>query len=265
VSDWSMVFVPYCTGDVHAGTARDAPVITSQDLPPQQFVGYTNLGLFYQTLSQTLGADAMRSEKVLLTGSSAGGFGTLLNYDRTQEFFKSSRVYAITDSGFPFRDEFLEPCLQKKWRELWGLDKILPKDCKGCFNADGGGLAEGLGQFIFNEKYKGRMLGGGISSTQDQVMKLFFSAGLNDCTTDTASEAVGSFLGLGSYPADRYPAGLDDFFANVSSKTSTGAHIPFAVLRRERCRQDDRSLGRRLAQRSACARRPCCRHERRIR
>lgn len=213
VSDWTQVFVPYCTGDVYAGTTHDAPVITStMDMPPQQFVGYTNLGLFYQTLA----ADYGDSEKVLLTGSSAGGFGTLLNYDRTSDFFNHSKVYAITDSGIPFRDQYLEPCLQKQWRDLWGIDKILPKDCKGCFNADGGGLAQGLGDYIFKQKYKGRMLGGGLSGTQDQVIKLFFSAGLENCTTDTASEAVASFTGLGSYPEDRYPAGLKDFVDGVA-------------------------------------------------
>jgi hypothetical protein len=225
VAEWSMVFVPYCTGDVHAGTSRDAPVTTSTSLPNQNFVGYTNLGLFYRSLTSTLGPDVMTSEKVLLAGSSAGGFGALMNYDRTQDFFDHSRVYAISDSGVPFRDQYLEPCLQKKWRELWGLDKILPKDCKGCFNADGGGLAEGLGHFIFKEKYAGRMLGGGISSTQDQIIKLFFSAGLDGCATDTGAEAVASFLGAGSYPPERYPAGLQDFVDNVASAQSIGTYF----------------------------------------
>jgi hypothetical protein len=225
VTDWSMVFVPYCTGDVYAGTTPDSPVTTSTSLPNQQFVGYTNLGLFYRTLATTLGDDVMSSEKVLLSGSSAGGFGTLLNFDRTQEFFKQSKVYAVTDSGFPFRDQFLEPCLQKEWRELWGLDKILPKDCTGCFNADGGGLADGLGTYIFKQKYKGRVLGGGISSTQDQIIKLFFSAGLGNCTTDTATEAVASFLGGSSYPPDRYPAGLQDFADNVAGQDSVGTYF----------------------------------------
>jgi hypothetical protein len=225
VSEWSMVFVPYCTGDVYAGTTRDSPVTTSTSLPAQQFVGYTNLGLFYQTLATTIGAEVMSSEKVLLSGSSAGGFGALMNFDRTQEFFNKSKVYAVTDSGFPFRDQYLEPCLQKEWRELWGLDKILPKDCTGCFNADGGGLADGLGTYIFKQKYKGRVLGGGISSTQDQIIKLFFSAGLGNCTTDTATEAVSSFVGGSSYPPDRYPAGLQDFLDNVAGEDSVGSYF----------------------------------------
>jgi hypothetical protein len=223
VGDWNMVFIPYCTGDVHSGTKHDAPVITAALQDPQQFVGYHNIGLFLQDF----GPAFFDAEKVLLTGSSAGGFGSLLNYDRTQEFFGSAvRVYAVSDSGLPFRDMYLEACLQKNWRELWGLDAILPKDCKGCFNADGGGLAEGLGHYIFNEKYKGRFLGGAISTTQDQVIKLFFSLGLEECTNlvllDLPTAAV---LGLSSYPDERYPAGLKDFVENVSGRDKVSSYI----------------------------------------
>ncbi len=221
VADWSMVFVPYCTGDVHAGTRPDGTVVTSVLLPPQQFVGYHNLGLFYRSF----GGDYMNTETVLLAGSSAGGFGALLNYDRTQEFFQNSRVLAITDSGIPFRDQYLEPCLQQNWRDLFGLDAMLPPDCTGCFNDDGGGLAEGLGEYMFHQKYAGRMLGGGISSDQDQIIKLFYSAGLNDCTTITALEAVAAIMLLGSYPLDRYPAGLNDFLDNVAGRQNVGSYL----------------------------------------
>jgi hypothetical protein len=188
----------------------------------QQFVGYHNLGLFLEHF----GHHFKDAEKVLLSGSSAGGFGTLLNFDRTQEFFGSGvRVFAVTDSGLAFRDEYLEPCLQKNWRELWGLNEMLPKDCKGCFNPTGGGLAEGLGAFIFKQKYAGRMLGGGISTAQDQVIKLFFSLGLEACTNPVLLDLPGAALGLSWYPDERYPAGLKDFIENVSSRSSTGSYF----------------------------------------
>jgi hypothetical protein len=221
VHDYSMMFVPYCTGDVFAGTKHDAPVITSELMPPQQFVGYTNLGLFYDDLDPSV----IAAEKVVLAGASAGSFGVLLNYDRTQEFFKDGKVVAVADSGLAFRDPYLEPCLQKIWRELWGLDAILPQDCKGCFNADGGGLAEGLGNYLFKDKYKDRLLGGLISSEQDQIIKLFFSAGLNGCQSSTGAEAVASFLGLGSYPPDRYPEGIADFVDGVSGRDQIASYV----------------------------------------
>lgn len=227
VGDWSMVFVPYCTGDVYGGTKKDAPV-PGTNLPPQQFVGYHNVGLFLEHFGPEFKGQA---EQVLLTGSSAGGFGTLLNFDRTQTYFSdASEVVAVTDSGIPFEDALLEPCLQKKWRELWGLDGALPKDCKGCFNADGGGLARGLGDYIFREKYKGRMLGGGISSKQDEIIKLFFSSGLKNCSVKAADEAVPAAIGLGQYPASRYPAGLKGFIENVAGRENVGSYIMNGTL-----------------------------------
>ncbi|MET0341156.1 MAG: pectin acetylesterase-family hydrolase [Polyangiales bacterium] len=221
VGDWSMVYVPYCTGDLHAGTKRDAPVFTAALQGKQQFVGYTNLGLFYDHFGPAFKGKA---DKVLLSGSSAGGFGTLLNFDRTQEFFGTkSRVFALSDSGVPFRDEWLEPCLQKNVRELYGLH--LPEDCKDCFPADGGGLAEGLGGYIFKQKYKGRFLGGGISAKQDEIIKLFFSLGLANCTKEGGSEAISAFLGASEFPADRYPTGLKDFIENVGGKDQLGSYM----------------------------------------
>lgn len=223
VGDWSMVYVPYCTGDVYGGTKKDAPVPKAALLEPQQFVGYHNVGLFLEDFGPEFKGSA---EKVLLTGSSAGGFGTLLNFDRTQQFFgDDTTVYAVTDSGIPFRDQYLEPCLQKEWRGLWGLDQALPTDCKGCFSDEGGGLAQGLGDFIFREKYGHRkVIGGGVTSKQDEVIKLFFSAGLNNCSTSPVLEVVPAALGLGSYPADRYPAGLKDFLDNVSDRQKTASY-----------------------------------------
>ena len=212
VADWTMVYVPYCTGDVYAGTTPDSPVITSSSLPPQQFMGYANLGLFYQSF----GPKFMDSDKVLLAGVSAGGYGALLNFDRTQEFFNQSTVVAITDSGIPFRDQYLEPCLQQTWRDLWGIDKILPADCQECFHADGGGLTE-LASYI-KQKYPGRMLGGSVSADQDEVVKLFYAAGIYDCS-------MPALFALNLYPRDRYPAGLADFVQNVLGVNESGSYI----------------------------------------
>ena len=63
VSEWNMVFVPYCTGDVYGGTKRDAKV-PGTTLPPQQFVGYHNVGLFLEHFGPEFKGSA---EQVLLT------------------------------------------------------------------------------------------------------------------------------------------------------------------------------------------------------
>jgi hypothetical protein len=69
------------------------------------------------------------------------------------------------------------------------------------------------------------MLGGGISSKQDEIIKLFFSSGLKECSVKAADEAVPAALGLGSYPADRYPAGLKGFIDDVAGRESVGSYV----------------------------------------
>src|SRR5262249_29110227 len=50
--DWNMIYIPYCTGDVHFGTKINVTVLGSL-LPPQQFVGYLNLKLFISRIVPT--------------------------------------------------------------------------------------------------------------------------------------------------------------------------------------------------------------------
>jgi hypothetical protein len=222
VGNWNMIYIPYCTGDVFAGTKNDVAIDGLDG--KQQFVGYKNIGLFLESF----GPSFAQVGKVLLAGSSAGGIGTLLNYDRVQTFFDKygARVFAISDSGIPFRDPFLAPCIQKRWRDIWGFDLALPKDCKGCFDADGGGLAQGLGDYLFHEKYKDRKVGGMVSSAEDGIMRAFYGLGADDCTVDSASNTILSAFDLGAYSADEYRMGLSDILDFVGKDRVSTYFLP---------------------------------------
>lgn len=188
--DWSAAYIPYCTGDVHFGTRRDATVPNTTE--KQQFVGYLNSQKFIGHLVPTFKSKVSR---VMLHGTSAGSFGAALNYSMIQDAFGETPVDVILDSGLPFDDEFMTPCMQKRWRELWGLDAALPPDCKGCFNENGGGLL-GLADYLI-EKHPSVKLGM-ISTTGDEVMRLFFSGGLKECanldTIDPFEVTLGQIL-----------------------------------------------------------------------
>jgi hypothetical protein len=196
--------------DIHAGVNTDVevPGVSGK----QQFTGYTNFGLFLDSY----GPAFTEAEQVLLTGSSAGGFGSLLNFDRTQQWFEQhggAQVTAISDSGIPMRDEYMAPCLQAKWREYWGIDKIPAMvECgEPCQRADGGGLTDGLSDYMFHKKYKGRMLGGAISTKADEVIRAFFAPGTDNCSVDPAFNTVASALYLSdTYPAEKFTGGLKD-------------------------------------------------------
>jgi Pectinacetylesterase len=204
VGEWNMIYIPYCTGDVFAGSKPDGTVPGVDG--KQQFVGYKNVGLFLDSF----GPSFANTTKVLLTGSSAGGFGTLLNYDRVQMYFDKqpgkARVYGVTDSGIPFRQQYMAPCLQKRWRDSWDL--VMPEGCTSCTPT--GGLTEGIGTYLFKEKYKDRVLGGMISAVEDGVIRAFYGPGLGECTNDPGTNAILSALNLGGYSGADFRAGLKD-------------------------------------------------------
>jgi hypothetical protein len=211
--DWNQIYVPYCTGDVHFGTHRDATV--TGVATPQQFVGYLNMQKFMSRIVPTF---KDKLSRVILTGASAGSFGAALNFSMVQDAFGSVPVDAIGDSGPPFSDQYMPACMQKRWRELWGLDAALPPDCTECFQADGGGMI-GMADFLMRKHPNAKVAL--ISSMQDEVIRLFFSSGLRNCagfeTADPVAITMGQIFPDTYYPADQYTAALNDLRARFSS------------------------------------------------
>jgi hypothetical protein len=124
-----------------------------------------------------------------------------------------ARGYAVSDSAVPFADTYLAACTQKTWRDLWGLDRAFPSDCDGCFNADGGGMATGLAKY-FQEKFpdESQVLGGLISSVDDEIITLFYSSPLPNCTPT-------------SYGFGTYQTALNDFRDNVVGRKRFGTYF----------------------------------------
>jgi hypothetical protein len=211
--DWSEIYIPYCTGDVFFGTNKDAMVPGSTT--PQQFVGYLNMQKFIGRIVPTF---KDKVSKVVLTGASAGGFGAALNFSMVQDAFGSVRVYPISDSGPPFDDKYMPVCMQKRWRDAWGLDKALPPDCKECQQADGGGLVH-LADFLLKKHPNGTVAI--ISSMQDEVIRLFYSVGLADCMNYDTANPVSIVLAQSDantyFQAQPYTDGLNDLRTKYNS------------------------------------------------
>lgn len=193
--DWNAVFIPYCTGDVHAGTATGVTVPGVGAPTNQQFVGYRNVGYYLKRIIPTF----PKVTRVLLTGASAGGFGSMLNYHRVAQAFCPRPVSLVNDSGPVFQDAFLAPCLQKRWRQLWNFDANLPAGCTGCSNADGSGMAN-YEKFI-GQNYPAQRLGL-ISSLQDATISYFLGFGQNNCSAIDGTP--------GPLPGATFQAGLID-------------------------------------------------------
>jgi hypothetical protein len=205
VKDWNQVYVPYCTGDVHFGTRKNATVPGSS--APQQFVGNTNMRLFLSRIVPTFKSKVSR---VLLTGASAGGFGAALNFSMVQDSFGDVRVDLIDDSGPPFDDAYMPPCVQKRWREQWGFAGALPPDCTECASTDGGHLSK-LSDFLLRKHKQSNVAF--VSTMQDEVIRLFFSAGLSNCMNYDTANPVAIVLLQGDptvyFAAQPYTDGLN--------------------------------------------------------
>ncbi len=190
MKDASFIYIPYCTGDVHGGTNPDGD--------GRMYVGYRNVTAYLKRLVPTFRSETFTSgvDLVMLTGRSAGGLGTLVNYEQVQEAFDCTPVHVFDDAGTLLGDDYLKPCLQSQVRELWGLDAIIPSDCEQCTCSDGGGLWN-VYPYLARRHPDRRF--GLVTSMEDATFRQFFGYGY--------SRQCNLPLGM---PADDYTAGLNE-------------------------------------------------------
>lgn len=155
--DYSMVYVPYCTGDIHAG---DNTVMYGDK--PAKHVGSKNVAAYLERLVPTFPA----ADRVILSGASAGGFGAAFNWWQTQQAFGKIRVDMIDDSGTPMPAS-IPITAEADWRTQWNLAATFPPGCTEC--------AQRLdGILDFYAKTYPDHRGALISYTKDSVLPTFF-------------------------------------------------------------------------------------------
>jgi hypothetical protein len=203
---WSQVYVPYCTGDVHFGS-NDNGTVASSIITGGHFVGYNDMKLFIGHLVPTF----PEIKQVVLTGASAGGLGAALNFGMVQDAFTTKvPVTILDDSAAAFPDPMYMPaCLQQEFRTTWGFNDSFPKDCATCFASDGSGMMEIIK--YWHAKYRKAKIGI-VMSIHDQIFRLFFASGANNCATNDPN--LLTTLGLQGnnvpgYTASEWEMGLD--------------------------------------------------------
>ena len=113
--DWSVLLMPYGTGDFHCG-AND---FAFQDEQGETHIvchrGYTNLCAIVNAMKEYLPSPA----KLLVTGFSAGAFGTALLTDAIMDLFPTcADVTCCVDSACLFYQNW-----DKVAREIWGAPR----------------------------------------------------------------------------------------------------------------------------------------------
>lgn len=137
---WNMLAIPYTTGDFHCG-AGDFPY-TSLDGSKSvlHHHGYKN---YRAALLEVMKYIGNKPDQILVTGFSAGGFGTALLTDDVMRTFPDCRdVTSYVDSGF-----MINPGWPQAAREVWGAPKEISNrihsdnitlDCLKALKADHG-------------------------------------------------------------------------------------------------------------------------------
>jgi hypothetical protein len=153
VKDWNMVFVSYCTGDIHTGNnvieyssaelgdagatgnASDAAGAASDagGSGAASDGGIQTLLFHHAGHANTLAVIDWMSQhfktvpKMLVTGCSAGGAGALLNYHFIRKGMGSAvaKSYLLDDSGPIFHSDGPSKALHEKVRSAWNVDSVL--------------------------------------------------------------------------------------------------------------------------------------------
>ncbi len=96
VKDWSMVYIPYCTGDIHGGSNTKAYTnpFTGQAYNIEHR-GHDNFRVVLRWMQDNF----KEPQQLLVTGSSAGAYGAILNYPWVREAFPKGTATMLADAG----------------------------------------------------------------------------------------------------------------------------------------------------------------------
>ncbi len=216
--DYNAVYFPYCTGDVHAGVSGET-VLDGVDAP-WRFVGHHNVVAGLERVAPTF-ADV---DELVVLGTSAGGLGAMVNFPFIRRGWPTTDTLVIDDSGLVLTDEFLTPCLQEQLRDRWGITSVLPEDCESCTLPGGGGLASIFSHIPDTYPEVRFAL---IASNHDQILRLFYGFGNDECALDTGVPDLGSDRYAEALAALRR-ASVDGRFATfvIDSETHTWSTTP---------------------------------------
>ncbi len=162
--DATIVFVPYCTGDVHGGdrvTRYESPIPGSPSIT-WHHVGHANVKAFLRRLAPTF----PHPGKLVVAGSSGGGFGSLANYTTFREAWPDARSYLVDDSGPPLAGDAIPLATRDAWYGSWGIGASLDAFCPEC-SAD---LSKGLTEITRRYPQDRVAL---LSHLQDKVIRGF--------------------------------------------------------------------------------------------
>ena len=125
VKDWTIVFVPYCTADLHGGskTAEYTNVQTQKPFTIEHR-GADNFALLLRWMADNIS----NPDEMLVSGSSAGAYGAMINYPKqVRSAFGSAKNVLFADSGQGVVSQTFDDARAKNWKieldpAVWGAN-----------------------------------------------------------------------------------------------------------------------------------------------
>lgn len=160
---WNIVYLTYCTGDVHTGNK----VAVYDNVDPANPMAYHHRGMVNaKAVATWMAKNLKQPSKLFLTGFSAGGVGSTALYASFRETIKPKQMSLMADSGPLFDvprnatpEQAPSVLLHNKIRTVWGLDgpnglvtELITK-YPGAGSVDNlGSVTAGLGKIFPNDR-----------------------------------------------------------------------------------------------------------------
>ncbi len=113
---WNKVFVPYCTGDVHTGNNTATYDDGAGTKDTWRHVGRANLDAFMKRVAPTFASIT----GLAVSGSSAGGFGAMFNYEAIRDRFPKATSVLVDDAGPPLAATAVRESIKTAFATSWG-------------------------------------------------------------------------------------------------------------------------------------------------
>jgi hypothetical protein len=175
----SLVFVPYCTGDMHGGN-NIATYTSGGPTKTYDHVGHANVLAFLPRLAATWPAP----RKLSIIGSDSGGYGALFNYATIHGAFHATETYLIDDSGPPLPNGVMSASQIALIFSNWNLGALLDPQC-ACRNGFEPAL-QALTQRFPNDRISL------LSYQQDSVIPAFYGITEAQFQTDLNATVAGA-------------------------------------------------------------------------
>jgi hypothetical protein len=94
--DWNVVYIPYCTGDLHIGNADNEYIDSKGNMKFVRHAGRNNI----LNALDWVEINIKRAKQVFISGESAGGFGSIFWTPYIIKLFPGAKFYQISDCSF---------------------------------------------------------------------------------------------------------------------------------------------------------------------